>query len=135
MPSRIPALLLLLLNSLLLTVPVAIAANTKAPEIPACCRRDGKHKCGMAKASAAIAAIAENGGLAMVSGQCPCCPKGSVQASLSITGVAVSPGLAVRFAMPVFAQETGLAQTDARRRMAEHRAWQKRGPPTSTSNS
>jgi hypothetical protein len=126
---RISALLLLVLNSLLLTVPVAVAANTKSPEIPACCRRDGKHKCAMT-----VKPVAGAGNtLAMVSDVCPCCPKGSVQASVTTADAAFTPERTA-FYLPVFALESGLPQTLARQRISEHRAWRKRGPPASTSN-
>lgn len=126
---RISALLLLVLNSLLLTVPVAVAANTKSPEIPACCRRDGKHKCAMTVKQQQQASAS----LAMISDVCPCCPKGSVQASASTADAAFAPERTT-FHLPVFALESGLPQTLARQRIAEHRAWRKRGPPSYTSN-
>lgn len=127
---RISALLLLVLNSLLLTVPVAVAANTKSPEIPACCRRDGKHKCAMTVKQQQQQAGAS---LAMISDVCPCCPKGSVQASASTADAAFAPERTT-FHLPVFALESGLPQTLARQRISEHRAWRKRGPPSHTSN-
>lgn len=126
---RISALLLLALNSLLLTVPVAIAANANPPEIPACCRRDAKHKCAMKTANSG-----KPGTLAMVSDACSCCPKGSVQASFSTTGGDVAAPRQTTFGLPLFARETGLPQTLARQRISQLRASLKRGPPSLTSN-
>ncbi|BDC48016.1 hypothetical protein F183_A03320 [Bryobacterales bacterium F-183] len=120
--------MLLVLNSLLLTVPVAIAANTKSPELPACCRRDGKHKCGM---TSQTASVKNAGGLAVIADRCPCCPKGSVQASFSTDVALAMPDREAALDLPLYAQSSGVPQTEARQRISEHRAWQKRGPPSS----
>lgn len=67
---RAPASLLLAVIGLPLITPLLLADARS--QLPACCRRDGKHHCAMA---AMIAHTAEGPGFAVSAARCPLFPK------------------------------------------------------------
>jgi len=119
---RVPALILLAVFSFPLVAP-AFAANADSP-LPACCRRDGKHRCAMLSGyretrSPAISAIQS---------QCPYYP--------ATTSTPASEGNAaiLKTRQAIYASVPGepafAALMDVQYRADLCRAHQKRGPPT-----
>ena len=129
MLRRWSALSLLVLNSfLLLLAPLAAAATGPDPgsRMPACCRRDGKHKCSMA-----AGATAENGVTRVAPERCPCCTKGTGQQSASPSFAAVPPDFHALRGL-LYSHPAGAPQTLARQRVSELNSWSRRGPPVSS---
>jgi hypothetical protein len=116
---RVQAILLLVAFSFpLISLPlVSLRAEAK---LPACCRRDGKHKCSMkSMAGAGLTLKAQS--------NCPLYPSGKASPAVTKFGVA-SP--AVAMAAPLVDFIAPVAQTEARYRVSYSRAGQKRGPPS-----
>ena len=114
------AIVITLLFSWLIILP-AIAASPKS-NLPACCRKNGKHHCSMNAKSAtqglAFAAIGE---------KCPCCPQSTKVSQLPFSGShtvrsAVFAGLV--------SHPASSPQTEAAYRISYDRSRQKRGPPS-----
>ena len=94
--------------------PVAADSN-----LPACCRRLGKHGCGMPSPAS---------GAAFQAALCPLYPhSGAIPAQAKASGVAAPVSL---FSL-VASHPTAFPQTQARYRISYSRAGQKRGPPVS----
>jgi hypothetical protein len=115
---RALASILLGLLSFPLIAPV-LRANTVS-DLPACCRRDGKHHCAMSESAAGE-------GLKAAQTQCPLFPKTAaiVQSSSKIILLGAAPRMG---ALPPSCSTTLTADQD-RPRLAAHYAIQKRGPP------
>jgi hypothetical protein len=138
---RIVSVFLLLLFSLGLTVPAALALSSAADESPAsagsklppCCRKDGKHRCGMAAAASA----AESSGLRMASAKCREYPRNGSQAPVSFSQqFCLESGAAVEF--PVLAADSAAAGGAEDALFVTRLAWRvssKRGPPSPLSRS
>jgi hypothetical protein len=116
---RVQAILLLVAFSFpLISLPLlAFRAEAK---LPACCRRDGKHKCSMKS-------MPGNGLTLKGQSKCPLYPSGKASLAVAKLGVAV-PAVAVEAPLVDFAAPA--AQTEARYRVSYSRTSQKRGPPS-----
>ena len=118
--QRLSAILLLVLFGFTLMAPV-LSADSDA-KLPPCCRRDGKHSCGMKKSaplSSDIALRAMN--------RCEMFGKGGV--TPAVAKAIVTP--TVHFvAATLTSHPSAVAQTEARYRISFSRSRQKRGPPS-----
>ena len=120
---RILATLLLAAISLTL-MPMALLAGTSASDLPACCRKDGKHKCMMADADT------DGPSLRRVS-QCPMFPAHVVAtAACGVAGVPVPYASGEVFATALL---KCAAQAEAQYRISYSRSRCKRGPPACSS--
>lgn len=113
---RAPAILLLGIFGFSLIVPVL--AVDSASKLPACCRRDGEHRCAMSSARSEAAAL--------IQAVCPAYPKTGATPAYSKTAVA---GLCQVVAGPTASESTYRAQTAALAHSSFSRTRQKRGPP------
>jgi len=118
---RAIAISLMMLFSWTLIAP--FYARDSGANLPACCRKNGKHHCAMHTTDQ----LAGNQrGVTTVAEKCPCCPL-SVSSTNSPTYNAEVAG--AFYAEFVF--HPALApQTEARYRISSLRSHQKRGPPT-----
>ena len=105
-------------------MPAAVFASTDS-DLPTCCRKDGKHKCGMAE-------MEEASGPALRGvTQCPMFPSRTSAALASdVVGAAV-PYHLVTIHITTFL--TSPEQVEAQYRVSFGRSRQKRGPPVSSS--
>jgi hypothetical protein len=113
--------------------PLFAMSGGDAGNLPACCRRDGKHHCmvmaGMMMGSSNAASASSNPGtrptVAIVTERCPCGSQGlpgAVHRNWQLdTASAVFAGLV--------AHPSGSPQTESKRRVSSVRARHKRGPP------
>ncbi|MGA2742530.1 MAG: hypothetical protein ABSG65_34465 [Bryobacteraceae bacterium] len=124
--TRVPAILLVFVIGF---SPIAPALfSDAAAHLPACCRRDGKHHCGMTGQEMADMAGTPSSGLAADASRakCPFFPSGGVL--LPHSGAALlsaSQTVGISTARQVARQ----AQADAGYRIAFDSSHQKRGPP------
>ena len=114
-------LLLLLLLPLIWPLFAASAAEAN---LPACCRRQGKHHCAM---SAGLAGSADPGGVWFTAAQekCPCYPTSSAMTHLNFFTSAPDTTVFSN----VRGLQTCLAHAEACYRISFDRSRQKRGPP------
>ena len=118
---RLLSILLLLVFGLPLASPVfALTANSDA-QLPACCRRAGKHHC---------TGMADNNGdhrnVAALQEKCPYCP------AVPSISTNFAMGLPVALVLPALHGQSALvAQAQVSQRIAQERARHKRGPPAS----
>jgi len=120
-PAAITLLVLMLVAFL---APAALA--TVVNPLPACCRRDGKHRCGMAlrlrpsiqdqTAGPAVRSVAE-----------PCPYRLKLSGPTSPSAIA-GPARQPAYALPL-AYSAAFVQTVLRARISEARSHHKRGPP------
>ncbi|MGA2574883.1 MAG: hypothetical protein ABSH24_02560 [Bryobacteraceae bacterium] len=123
---RVPAILLLFVVGFL---PIAPALLVDAEStLPACCRRGGKHHCGMSDREMADMADTRPSGAAMdaLRASCPFFPRGG--------GLAPNPAAALLgtyrpTSLSTISQAVSPAQTEAGYRWA-HTSYPKRGPPS-----
>jgi hypothetical protein len=113
---------LLLLFSFPLISPLFAVSPAEA-NLPACCRKDGKHHCMILQGNS------ETGGdvrVSVVRGRCPYCP------TLPATPhVEFFPDARRRMiCADVVSHPAGVVQTEARLRISFDRSRKKRGPPT-----
>jgi hypothetical protein len=96
-----------------------------ASKLPACCRKDGNHRCSMSAMSNGSASA----GLKNGSARCPLYPKSAgAPARSSIAGALPAQQVfQIRTSQP-----EAVAQLEARYRMSFSRARQQRGPPSPT---
>jgi hypothetical protein len=118
---RLLAISLLLLFSFLLVSPL-LASDVVEANLPACCRRAGKHHCAMSF----DAGSQQGRSISIVAEKCPCAPAVPATFHLSVFAPpaddAVFAGLASHPAIHT--------QIEAQYRISFDRARQKRGPPT-----
>jgi hypothetical protein len=119
---RLQAIMLLLFFCALQSMPVLGITKDSDGELPACCRRAGKHHCAMQmetapKSGAAFKSIAEKC-------SCPMHP--------SVTSQGFSPAVAAKgvFYAGVLSHPACYAQSEAQYRVSFDRSRQKRGPPS-----
>jgi hypothetical protein len=117
---RAPAALLLLLLSLPLIAPLLVSAPDES-QLPACCRRDGKHHCAMA--GMALQNIPSR--FVVVSEKCPYCP--FLHAQLMLPHIFFRPASA--FTAHAASIADIVRETEAGYRISADRARHKRGPP------
>ena len=121
---RVPAILLVLLFSFSLIAPALFVDDPS--NLPACCRRDGKHHCGMMDRDMADA---PSSGVAIdaLRIKCPFFPNGGVmvpEGGPALLAASQTAGVAV------VSQIADRAQAEAGYRVSLNRAHRKRGPPT-----
>jgi hypothetical protein len=110
---RVLASLLLVLFSFSLIAPALFASDTDS-KLPACCRRNGKHHCGLATGSGFHAAR--------------CADFPSVNA-IPASQTAALPGLSRSAFIALIIQPGNSSRLEARSRISYSQAGQKRGPP------
>lgn len=120
---RVLASIWLALLSFPLIAQIALANN--APDLPACCRRDGKHHCAMSE-MAGSAEMPGGPALKAVQLKCPLFPKAEVVPSFSKTVVLQC---AARIGAPRLAGLTTIRPEDTNPRIASRASVRKRGPP------
>jgi hypothetical protein len=129
---RILSILLTIVFGLPMVSPLFALQGSPASNLPACCRRDGKHHCMLAMDGAAPASAAQPDsisarrfGAPMLSERCPFGSKampGNVHPDWTPdTTDAVFAGL--------ISHPSQVAQTESRYRISADRSRQKRGPP------
>ncbi len=116
-------MLLLGIISLPLIGP-ALASSTSESDLPACCRRDGKHHCGMAESKPGA-----QDGPAWQSARCPSFPSVKGLPAPDLAAVAPSTN---RIVAPAPAHRTARPQAAPARRASFDLDRQKRGPPSSS---
>jgi hypothetical protein len=119
---RFWAMLLLGIFSFTLIGPALASASTGS-DLPACCRRDGKHHCGMAGSK-------PSSGAEWQSARCPSFP--SVKGLPSAHDLAAAPPPIDRIIAPAPAHRAVRPQSAAARRASFELGRQKRGPPASS---
>jgi hypothetical protein len=124
---RILAISLLLLFALPAVMPLFALGSDPDANLPACCRRNGKHHC-MMSMERMRAALNESNGTQLRAApmQCPLYPRALTTAQhhelFSNSASLIAAGLVSHPAIHL--------QTEARARVARDCARQKRGPPT-----
>ena len=116
---RVFASLLVALFSFALIAPAVFASDPDS-KLPACCRRDGKHHCGLASHTESPA------GPAAQTARCNLFPSGGAVLTTQIAGLAgVSRVVLTGFVR----QAAAIAYTETASRISYSQAGQKRGPP------
>jgi hypothetical protein len=115
---RATSISLIMLFSFALIWPL-LAPDAQA-QLPACCRRNGKHHCMMGTMRGSSA-----NGSTTISARCPCFPAGSC----AVHSAAYKPETARQFYVEVVSKPARPAQTETLCRIAFLRSHQKRGPP------
>jgi hypothetical protein len=124
---RVPAILLVFLFSF---SPIGPALFVDAEsDLPACCRRSGKHHCGM-MAQDMAGAPSSGPAVDALRTRCPFFPNGGAVlphsgAALLATSQPAGIAIVIRIAAPV--------QAEAGYRLSLNRSHQKRGPPSLSS--
>jgi hypothetical protein len=116
---RFLATFLAVLFSLWLIVP-AFAASIK-PDLPACCRKAGKHHCAMPETG-----HASESALVAVNDKCPFFPHASLAAHHEINAGTQAAGIFAGW----ISHPGGSPQIEAFYRVSYQRSHQKRGPPS-----
>jgi hypothetical protein len=116
------SLLLLLLLPLISPIFAATAAETN---LPACCRRDGKHHCAISTVTKSRAINSGAIQATVIREKCPSYPAPSATAH---TNLSHGEARATAFSN-IISFETRIAQTEACRRISFDRSRHKRGPP------
>lgn len=123
---RLLSISLLLLLTLTLVSPL-FAASTADANVPACCRRDGRHQCTMAAAiSQRSTGNASETETASVHESCPYNPAAPAAISLPF----VSDEIQTAVSAGIVSSSAPLAQTEVSLRISIDRSHQKRGPPS-----
>lgn len=120
--QRLLAVLLAVSFSFPLMIPFLSASPDD--QLPPCCRRDGKHGCGMKKKSSASTGLT-------VKSSNDTCPLYPVAKSTPI-GDRIQPPAPRGFAITLIAAAPLAAQMEVRYRISFNRSSQKRGPPVSS---
>jgi len=103
-------------------------ARRSESNLPACCRRDGKHRCMLSMAERDRLSSRESGFSAPAE-KCAYCPAGILSVHRSVD---FAPPSAQAIYAGLAAHPAGLVQTECKRRISRNRAHGKRGPPTSS---
>ena len=124
---RLLAIAIVLILGLPAVSPLFALTGAGDPNLPACCRRDGKHHCmGMAEMSSAIASTQTQASTATLTERCPF-------GSRSLPGTP-HPDWTLRTSAAIFAgivaHPSVSPQTESKRRISADRSRQKRGPPS-----
>jgi hypothetical protein len=119
---RVPAILLVFLFSFSLIAP-ALFADAES-NLPACCRRDGKHHCGMADMEQTPS---PGPAVDALHAKCPLFPSG--RAVLPHSGAALLAA-SQPAGVWIVSQITAQAYVDAGYRISSNRSHPKRGPPS-----
>jgi hypothetical protein len=122
--QRFGAILLLLVFGSFLSAPLLAATSDPYSNLPACCKRSGKHHCMMRMT---MERNLETTQVAAPADKCPFFPH-----SILIPSLLNHPFVVQRFGLfyaAVQSHPAYHAQTEAQRRISFDRAKQKRGPP------
>jgi hypothetical protein len=124
---RIPAILLVFVFSFSLIAP-AVFSDAES-NLPACCRRDGKHHCSMTSREMADVAVAPSSGSAVdaLRARCPLFPSGGAvvpNPEAALLAACLPAGIST------VSQMATLARAEAGYRISFNRSHQKRGPPS-----
>ena len=119
--SRLSAILLLVQITLSLIAPALFAGSDV--NLPACCRKDGKHHCAMSDSDAAVPGALIQG----VKAKCPAFPKGEAAPVSSNAGVLIHLKAHVA---AIISYPAAAAQAETLYRVSFSRSSQKRGPPS-----
>jgi hypothetical protein len=122
------ASLLLGLISFPLIAPLLLASTDS--DLPACCRRDGKHHCSMASGNMEASMTGEDSepGPAVDPIQ-PKCPYYPATGAAPIVSSIVLPESSQAISLLLFSHPAARTQTQALNRISFSRSRQKRGPP------
>ena len=119
---------ILLLAAFGLPFLAPLLAQGQSANLPICCRRNGEHHCAMSTADRdSLAPAAGNDRAWTAPAQhCPYCPASVVTTHPHDTLASSQrhPG-----SVAIFSHPAGQPQTESRRRIAQDRSRQKRGPP------
>jgi hypothetical protein len=119
---RFIAILLLVLFGSSLSAPLFGLSSTADGNLPACCRRDGKHHCAMGMAMQVDQSAKQ---IRAISEKCPYCPYAAVAAQGHLSAL---PRHGAFYAF-VLSHPSDSAQTLARFRASFDPSHPKRGPP------
>jgi hypothetical protein len=111
----------------IVSFPLMLPMLSPAPEsnVPACCRKDGKHACSMMSKAASHHDNAP--AVSLKKEVCPLFPTGKTSpASARVSTVPPAQALSAQLLTFMSAPE----QMEARYRVSFNRSWQKRGPPS-----
>lgn len=122
---RAYAVLLLAVFSFPLISPLLSAPRPES-KLPPCCRKDGKHACGMMPVADADHAPGDSA-LKGRKTPCPLFPTGKATPAMA---KASALGGGYTFAVPVYQLSAFAGQPEARYRISFNRSCQKRGPPS-----
>ena len=124
---RVSAILLVILFSFSLAGP-ALFQDAES-SLPACCRRDGKHHCGMADRDVADAVQMPSSGPSVdaLHGKCPFFPNGGALVPESGPALLAASQTA---GVSIVSQAANPAQVEAGYRIFFNTSHQKRGPPS-----
>ena len=118
---RVLSLSLMMMFSWMLIAPL-LAPDADA-NLPACCRRNGKHHCMMSR----MGRLSGNQkGFTAVSEKCPCGPA----VPCAVHSATLKPEARARFYAEALPSPIRAALTEARPRLSFLRSHQRRGPPT-----
>jgi hypothetical protein len=106
----------------LLSAGVPLLASNPQENLPACCRRDGKHHC----TGHIVAGVHDGNAVRVVNAKCPVFPKAAVT---SCHTQEAAPGTSQAFYAAVVAHPAIHVQTESSYRICWSRSQQKRGPP------
>ena len=123
--QRASAILLLVQFSLSLIAPALFAGSDV--NLPACCRKDGKHHCSMQGGTSGMDDQASGAGIQGVKAKCPSFPKGEAAPASAKAG---APVQAQVYIAAVVSYPAASAHAETQYRVSLNRAWQKRGPPS-----
>ena len=125
---RLLAISLLAVLGLSFVSPLVGLGTKTGTDVPACCRRNGKHRC--------IMSIPDRGNLSdyapVFSAPPENCPYHPVSVAI-VHGDTFAPPTAQAVYAGLFAHPAIVAQTESKLRISLGRARQKRGPPLSSS--
>lgn len=116
----------------LISPALAVAAASPAlaeSKLPACCRRDGKHRCSMPARN--MAATGRRSAQVSITGSFSRCPLFPGASALPVAAKAVLHAPPLAFAAPVSNSAAVAEQAEAQYRQSYNRISQKRGPPPS----
>ena len=122
----IAVVMLVLLGGMYAEPLVAAATNDSEANLPACCRRHGKHHCTM-MTSLMEANASGRAQVGVTPERCGMYPRGTAAVGTAVYG---APGVSAAVYAEVVSHPAVQAQTEARYRLALDRARQKRGPPS-----
>lgn len=121
------SILLLAFFGLPIVSPLLALTPRSERDLPACCRRNGKHHCMMSMAEREKLTDSKETRVAAPDEKCPYAP------SIAAFCIHVSPFFPAagkdRF-VPPSSHPLGMAQTESKLRISQVRSRQKRGPPT-----
>jgi hypothetical protein len=119
---RAIAISLMMLFSWTLIAPL-VASDTEA-NLPACCRRKGKHHC-MCRMHRTGQQSGNQKGFSTVSEKCPCCPA----SACTVHSPTYKPETEKQFYAEVVFHPASMPQGESHPRIALFRSHPKRGPP------